>query len=81
MNKEEIRQQASISILNSLLETTQHSVVEAPVIKDVYAHIAVWYADALLDALSKDKDNIETYIKNNAEFLGHLKYIKHDKEY
>ena len=41
MDKLEIRQQASISILNSLLETTQHSVLESLAIKDIYAKVAV----------------------------------------
>ena len=68
MKKEEIRQQAAISILNSLLETTQHSVIESVAIKDIYAHVAVLYADALIDALEFDKEGIEKWVDNNMVF-------------
>lgn len=64
MDKQELRQQASISILNSLLETTQHSVLESLAIKDIYAKIAVLYADALVDALDKDPDELEKWCKD-----------------
>jgi hypothetical protein len=66
MGKEELRQQASISILNSLLETTQHSILESVAIKDIYAHVAVLYADALIDALEVDKEGIEKWITTNS---------------
>lgn len=67
MNKEELRQQAAISILNSLLETTQHSVVESIAIKDVYAHVAVMYADSLIKALQMDGENIEKMVSDECE--------------
>ena len=65
MNKTELRQQAAISILNSLLETTQHSVVESIAIKDVYAHVAVMYADSLIDALEMDREGVEKWLKEH----------------
>ena len=68
MDKFELRQQASISILNSLLETTQHSVLESLAIKDIYAKIAVLYADALVDALDKKPDDLEKWSKEELKF-------------
>ena len=66
MTKEELIQQASISVLNSLLETTQHSVIMSLEIKDLYAHVAVLYAKALANALDKkDYEIIEWLKKNN----------------
>lgn len=65
MTQEELRQQAAISILNSLLETTQHSVVECIAIKDVYAHVAVMYADSLIDALAMDREGVEKWLKEH----------------
>lgn len=62
MTKEELRQQAAISILNSLLETTQHSVIESLAIKDMYAHTAVLYADALVKALDKTPFEIKNWL-------------------
>ena len=68
MDKLELRQQASISILNSLLETTQHSVLESLTIKDVYAKVAVLYADALVNALDKKPDELEKWCKDELKF-------------
>jgi len=68
MDKQELRQQASISILNSLLETTQHSILESLAIKDIYAKVAVLYADALVDALDKDPDELEKWCKEEFKF-------------
>ena len=68
MDKLELRQQASISILNSLLETTQHSVLESLAIKDIYAKVAVLYADALVDALDKKPDELEKWCKEELKF-------------
>ena len=59
MNKEELRAQAAISILNSLLETTQHSILESIAIKEIYAKIAVMYADELIKALEEPEINLE----------------------
>ncbi len=53
---ENVRVEASISILNSLLETTDHSVIEEPVINKLYAETAVAYADTLIKELRKDKN-------------------------
>ena len=61
--KKQLRAQASISILNSLLETTQHSVVESLAIKDIYAKAAVLYADALVDALELDHIELKTIME------------------
>ena len=68
MDKTELRQQAAISILNSLLETTQHSIVESIAIKDIYAYIAVMYADSLIDALAMDREGVEKWLKEHFEF-------------
>lgn len=62
MTKEELRQQASISMLSSILETTKHSVIEC-LAKDVYAYIAVAYADALVNALDKEPEEIIEHLK------------------
>ena len=68
MDKLELRQQASISILNSLLETTQHSVLESLAIKDIYAKVAVLYADALINALDEKPDELEKWYKDELKF-------------
>lgn len=59
MNKEELRAQAAISILNSLLETTQHSILESLAIKEIYAKVAVMYADELIKALEEPEISME----------------------
>ena len=58
---EQVRVNASISILNSLLETTPHSIIEEGVIKDVYADVAIAYADALIKKL-RNSDVVEEII-------------------
>ena len=63
-NKEEIRAQAAISVLNGLLETTKHSVVESIGICDIYAKVAVLYADALIEALDAPKIDIRDLLKD-----------------
>lgn len=68
MDKLELRQQASISILNSLLETTQHSVLESLAIKDIYARVAVLYADSLVNALDEEPDKLEKWCKDELKF-------------
>lgn len=65
MTKEELLQQASISVLNSLLETTQHSVVLSLELKDLYAHVAVLYAKSLINALDKKDYEIIDWLKKN----------------
>ena len=59
MDKSELRAQAAISILNSLLETTQHSVLECLGIKEIYAKTAVLYADELIKALEEPEPNLK----------------------
>ena len=59
MNKEELRAQAAISILNSLLETTQHSILESLAIKEIYTKVAVMYADELIKALEEPEISLE----------------------
>lgn len=78
MEQAELRQQAAISILNSLLETTPHSVVESPVIKDLYAHVAVWYADSLINALSKETNDVEKFITEHLPLCAKLLHEKKD---
>ena len=65
MNKEDLRQQAAINILNALLETTQHPIIESIAIKDIYAHVAVLYANSLVDALDKKDYEIMEWLKKN----------------
>lgn len=60
---EQVRINASISVLNSLLETTQHSVIEEAAVKDIYARVAVAYADNLIKELRKDPDWFEKLIE------------------
>lgn len=60
---EQVRIEASISILNSLLETTQHSVAEEPVINHLYACAAVAYADCLIKELRKDQGWFEKILE------------------
>lgn len=60
---EQVRINASISVLNSLLETTQHSVIEEVAVKDIYARVAVAYADSLIKELRKNPDWFEKLIE------------------
>ena len=60
---EEVRNNAAISIMNSLLETTQHSVVLEPAANTVYARVAVAYADSLIKELRNKKDWIEKILE------------------
>ena len=60
---EQVRINASISILNSLLEQTEHAIIEETVIKNVYARVAISYADELIRELSRDKDRLEKLIE------------------
>lgn len=47
---------ASISIMNGLLETSKHSVIEAAAIKKTYSRVAVEYAISLVQELNKKFD-------------------------
>ena len=69
MDKSELRAQAAISILNSLLETTSHSVIECIAIKEIYAKIAVMYADELIKALDEPEINIKDVEKRLKEII------------
>jgi len=69
MDKSELRAQAAISILNSLLETTSHSVIECIAIKEIYAKIAVMYADELIKALDTPEINIKDVEKRLKEII------------
>ena len=60
---EQVRINASISVLNSLLETTKHSVIEEVAVKDVYARVAVAYADNLIKELKKEPDWFDKLIE------------------
>ena len=60
---EQVRINASISILNSLLEQTEHAVIEETVIKNAYARVAISYADELIRELNRDKDWLEKLIE------------------
>jgi hypothetical protein len=60
---EQVRISAAISVLNSLLETTQHSVMEEVALRDMYARVAVSYADSLVKELRKNPDWFEKLIE------------------
>lgn len=60
---EQVRINASISVLNSLLETTQHSMIEEVEVKDIYTRVAVAYADSLVRELRKNPDWFEKLIE------------------
>ena len=60
---EQVRINASISILNSLLEQTEHAIIEETVIKNAYARVAISYADELIRELNRDKDWLQKIIE------------------
>lgn len=60
---EQVRINASISILNGLLEQTEHALIEEALIKNAYARIAISYADELVRELARDKDWIQKIIE------------------
>ena len=60
---EQVRINASISILNSLLEQTEHAIIEEAMIRNAYARVAISYADELIRELSRDKDWLEKLIE------------------
>lgn len=51
MDYQSFKEQASIAILSSLIETTEHPVLEVFALKELYAKVAVMYAQELLKAL------------------------------
>lgn len=59
----QVRIEASISILNSLLETTQHSVAEEIVVNRIYAKTAIAYADTLVKELKESEDEFEKLLE------------------
>jgi hypothetical protein len=63
INWKQVRIDASISILNSLLETTKHSVLEEAAVNEVYAKTAVAYADALVKELKRSEALFEEKLK------------------
>lgn len=59
----QVRINASISILNSLLETTKHSVLEEIAVNEIYAKTAVAYADSLVKELKRSEALFEEKLK------------------
>ena len=59
----QVRMNASISILNSLLETTKHSVLEEVAVNEIYAKIAIAYADSLVKELKRSEALFEENLK------------------
>ena len=57
INWVEVRNNAAISFMSAIIETTQHPVLETEAVKDVYAIAAVQYADALIQQLIKHQGN------------------------
>lgn len=55
INWKQVRINAAISILNSLLETTKHSVLEEIAVNEIYAKTAVAYADSLVKELKRSQ--------------------------
>lgn len=60
---EQVRINASISILNGLLEQTEHALLEESIIKNAYARVAISYADELIKELNRDKDWLQKIIE------------------
>ena len=60
---EQIRINAAINILGSLIETTGHAIIEEPLIGKTYAKFAVAYADDLINELRKDPDWFQNLIE------------------
>ena len=60
---EQVRINASISVLNSLLEQTEHALLEESIIKNAYARVAISYADELIKELNRDKDWLQKIIE------------------
>lgn len=65
INWKRVRIDASISILNSLLETTKHSILEEIAVNEVYAKTAVAYADSLIKELKRSEAYFEEKFKKN----------------
>lgn len=63
INWKQVRADAAISILNSLLETAKHSVLEEVAVNEVYAKTAVTYADALVKELKRSDALFEEKLK------------------
>jgi len=63
INWKQVRIDAAISILNSLLETTKHSILEEVAVNEVYAKTAVTYADALVKELKRSEAYFEEKLK------------------
>lgn len=59
---EQVRINASISILNAILETTKHSVLEELAVNEIFAKAAVEYADKLVQELIRTEDNFKKQI-------------------
>lgn len=58
----QVRINTSISILNAILETTKHSVLEEFAIDDIFAKTAVGYADKLIQELIRTEDRFKEQI-------------------
>lgn len=71
---EQVRINASISILNAILETTKHSVLEELAIDDIFAKAAVGYADKLIQELIRTEDSF-IYETNNLIGYGNQQTI------
>jgi len=83
MTKEELRQQAAINVLNALLETTDHSVLESTCLKDIYAKVAVMYADSLINALEIDEEGLRKWFSKEKFFekVASIEKWVHQKEH
>lgn len=63
INWNQVRIDAAISILNALLETTKHSVLEELAVRDIFAKTAVGYADKLVYELKRSEALFEEKLK------------------
>ena len=59
----QVRINASISVLNALLETTKHSVLGEIAVNDIFAKAAVGYADELVYELKRSEALFEEKLK------------------
>lgn len=65
MDYQLFKEQASIAILSSLIETTEHPVLEVFALKELYAKVAVMYAEELRRAVMQDNSyNFKSRIQN-----------------
>ena len=69
MSKEELRQEAAINVLNALISSAKHSMLDCVLFKEMFAKVSVMYADALVDALDSPKKDLEKWFDKELKKL------------